>query len=44
MDALERATGIPVPAPLANLRGLPVRHRDAVARENMLAYVKEALR
>ena len=44
MDALACATGVPVPAPLANLRGLPVRHRDAVARDDMLDYVKEALR
>jgi threonine synthase len=43
MEALERATGVPVPAPLAALREQSVRHRDSVARAEMLDYVKKAV-
>jgi len=40
MDALEAATGVPMPANLRGLRERPVLHRDCVAPADMLAYVK----
>ncbi len=41
MDALEEATGVPMPENLRGLRERPVLHRDCVAPGEMLAYVKE---
>ncbi len=40
MDALFAETGAPVPAPLAGLRDMPVRHGDAVGKEEMLEYIQ----
>lgn len=39
MDALHRATGMPVPRGLAALREKTVLHRDVINPEEMLAYV-----
>ena len=39
IDCLRDLTGIPVPANLAKLRGLPERHRDVIDRGGILNYV-----
>jgi len=39
MERLERMTGVPMPGNLKNLAGRPVRHRDVIEPEGMLAYV-----
>ena len=44
MDRLHALTGVPVPEPLARLREMPVRFDDCVDKEDMLDYVKCALR
>ena len=41
MEELHARTGVPVPKNLAALREKPVRHKDAIGREDMLAYVLE---
>ena len=43
MDALFARTGIPIPRNLADLRALPILHRDVVEKDRMLSYVKEAV-
>ena len=44
MDRLNAVTGVPVPAPLARLRDMPVRFDDCVDKGDMLDYVKAALK
>ena len=44
MDRLHAVTGVPVPAPLAALRTLPIRFTDCVDKDAMLDYVKSAIR
>lgn len=39
MEELHARTGVPVPKNLAALREKPVRHKDVIGREDMLAYV-----
>ena len=39
MDRLHEITGVPVPAPLATLRGKPERHTDVIEKDRMLDYV-----
>ena len=39
MEKLHEMTGVPVPPNLATLRSQPVRHRDVIDRNDMLAYV-----
>ena len=41
MEELHARTGVPVPKNLAALREKPVRHKDVIGREDMLAYVLE---
>lgn len=41
MEELHARTGVPVPKNLAALREKPVRHKDVIGREHMLAYVLE---
>ena len=41
MEDLHACTGIPVPRNLAALREKTVRHKDVIAREDMLSYVLE---
>ena len=41
MEELPARTGVPVPKNLAALREKPVRHKDVIGREHMLAYVLE---
>ena len=41
MEELHARTGVPVPKNLAALREKPVRHKDVIGREDMLAYVQE---
>ena len=41
MGDLHACTGIPVPRNLAALREKTVRHKDVIAREDMLSYVLE---
>ena len=41
MEELHARTGVPVPKNLAALREKPVRHKDIIGREDMLAYVLE---
>ena len=41
MEELPARTGVPVPKNLAALREKPVRHKDVIGREDMLAYVLE---
>ena len=41
MDRLHAITGVPVPKPLAELRGKEARHLDVIAKEQMLSYVME---
>ena len=41
MEDLHACTGIPVPGNLAALREKAVRHKDVIAREDMLSYVLE---
>ena len=41
MDALEEASGVPMPENLRGLKERPVLHRDCVAPANMLQYVRE---
>ncbi|NLF28451.1 MAG: threonine synthase [Clostridiales bacterium] len=43
VDALFDLTGVPVPKSLSEVRGLPVKHTDAVDKENILDYVKGAI-
>ena len=43
MDALNEATGVPVPEKLAGLRGMKPRFDDCINKDAMLDYVKEAL-
>jgi threonine synthase len=40
MDALSAFTGIPVPPGLAELRSLPLLHRDVIERGGITAYIK----
>ena len=39
IDRLHDVTGVAVPKNLAELRALPVRHRDVIDKEEMLSYV-----
>ena len=39
MERLSKVTGVPIPAPLAALRGKPERHTRVIAREAMTDYV-----
>ena len=39
MDRLHEITGVPIPAPLASLRGKPERHTDVIEKSAMLDYV-----
>ena len=41
MEEVHARTGVPVPKNLAALREKPVRHKDVIGREDMLAYVLE---
>ena len=41
MEELHARSGVPVPKNLAALREKPVRHKDVIVREDMLAYVLE---
>ena len=41
MEELHARTGVPVPKNLAALREKPVRHKNVIGREDMLAYVLE---
>ena len=41
MEELHARTGVPIPKNLAALREKPVRHKDVIGREDMLAYVLE---
>ena len=43
MDALNALTGVPVPKNLAQLRDMKPRFDDCVDKNDMLAYVKEAM-
>lgn len=43
LDELSAHTGLPVPANLAALSHLPVRHTDAIDKGEMLGYVKGAI-
>ena len=43
MDRLNEITAVPVPAPLARLRDLPVRFDDCVDKDAMLDYVMNAV-
>ena len=43
MDALNEATGVPVPEKLANLRDKKHRFADCIEKDAMLEYVKEAI-
>ena len=43
MEKLHELTGTDIPAPLAELAGLPVRHRDCIAKEEMLPYVRSRM-
>ncbi|MBQ3424186.1 MAG: threonine synthase [Clostridia bacterium] len=44
MDRLHQVTGVPVPPPLAALSGLETRFEDCVEKDDMLDYVKSAVR
>ncbi|MDR0889771.1 MAG: threonine synthase [Oscillospiraceae bacterium] len=44
MRRLQEKTGVPIPAQLAALEQKPLRHKDAIAREDMKAYVLEKVR
>ena len=39
MDRLNAITGVPVPKPLAELRGKPQRHTDVIAKDKMMDFV-----
>ena len=39
MDRLHEITGVPIPTPLATLRGKQERHTDVIEKEKMLDYV-----
>ena len=39
MDRLNAITGVPVPKPLAELRGKPQRHTDVIAKDRMMDFV-----
>ena len=39
MDRLHEITGVPIPAPLASLRGKRELHTDVIEKEQMLDYV-----
>lgn len=39
MEAVSALSGVPIPANLAGLRQYPVRHRDVIDKEDMLAYI-----
>ena len=39
MDRLHEITGVPIPTPLASLRGKPERHTDVIEKSAMLDYV-----
>ena len=39
MARLEEITGVPIPAPLASLRGKPELHTDVIEKEDMPVYV-----
>ena len=43
MEKLHELTETDIPAPLAELAGLPVRHRDCIAKEEMLTYVRSRM-
>ncbi len=43
MEKLHELTGTDIPAPLAELAGLPVRHRDCISKEEMLPYVRSRM-
>ena len=43
LDALQAATGASIPAGLKGLADRPVRHRDSVARTDMLGYVQNLI-
>ena len=43
MDALLERTGVPIPKNLAEVRGLPVIHRDVCDKERILDYAKGAI-
>ena len=43
MDELQALTGVPVPAPLAELKTLPVLHRDCIEISEMADYVRREM-
>ncbi len=42
MEQLEKATGVPAPAPLKGLKYKPVRHRDVCGIDEIVAYAQHA--
>ena len=43
MDKLQALTGVPVPAPLAELKMLPVLHHDCIEVSEMADYVRRKM-